>query len=337
MSFGDHSLRGALLLAASLGFASAQAPVLDDPTATWALTWENDSFFGLDENYTSGLRLSYLSGNQKLDAMGRFVAASILKLDTDPSRLRVRRGFSIAQEIYTPRTVNVTTPLPDEHPYAGYLYGRFTRLIEQVDRVDEVSLDVGIVGPSALGQQAQDFVHNIFGREEYLGWDNQIDDTPAVNISYARQRRVAHSKRDQGIGWDCIVNGGFSFGTVETAVRGGANVRIGQNLRTSFGPPRVRPSTAGSGFFRPQQGLSWYVFGGGEVSARAHNIFLDGSLFRDDDPSVEKQVVIADVQSGAAIQLGRTQLTFTYVVRTQEFATQDVNQQFGAFSIARRF
>ncbi|MEM9837911.1 MAG: lipid A deacylase LpxR family protein [Pseudomonadota bacterium] len=322
---------------AILGTASAQdARVLDDPTATWSLTWENDGFFGSDDNYTAGLRLSYLSGNQELDPMGSFLADKILKLDTSPDKLRVRRGISIAQEIYTPEDVDVAEPLPDQHPYAGYLYVRFTRLIEQADRVDQVSLDLGVVGPSALGQEAQNFIHDVVGRERYLGWDNQIDDTPGVNLNYDRQKRIAHGP-ETGLSWDCILNSGFSLGTVDTSVRAGGNVRIGQNLRSGFGPPRVRPATAGSGFFRPQDGMAWYLFAGGEARAVAHNIFLDGSLFRDGDPSVEKNDIVADLQSGAAFQLGRTQLSFTYVWRTQEFETQNENQQFAALSLARRF
>ncbi|NRA31060.1 MAG: lipid A deacylase LpxR family protein, partial [Parvularculaceae bacterium] len=162
--------------------ALAQDVVLDDPTATWSFTWENDGFFGSDQNYTSGLRLSYLSGNSEIDPMGEWVAKRVLGLSTDPSRLRVRKGVSIGQEIFTPEDGDVVEPLPDQHPYAGYLYLRFTRLIEQVDRVDQVAVELGVVGPSALGRQAQDSVHDFFDRERFLGWDNQIADTPAVNL-----------------------------------------------------------------------------------------------------------------------------------------------------------
>jgi len=325
-----------LLGSAAPPAAVAQDVVLDDPTATWSFTWENDGFFGSDQNYTSGLRLAYLSGNSELDKTGEWVAKRLLGLDIDPSRLRVRKGVSIGQEIYTPADGEFTMPLPDQHPYAGYLYLRFTRLIEQIDRADEVSVELGIVGPSALGRQAQDAVHDAFDRERFLGWDNQIQDTPAVNVSYSRQKRVAHSD-EFGLGFDCIVNGGFSVGTVDTSARVGANLRVGQNLKAGFGPPRVRPSSAGSGFFRPQSGGSWYAFAGGEVRARAHNIFLDGSLFRDDDPSVEKNVVVSDLQAGLAGQWKQSQVAFTYVVRSEEFETQDERQQFAAVSLSRRF
>lgn len=326
----------ALSAAAAPYGAFAQSAVLDDPTATWSFTWENDGFFGSDQNYTSGLRLSYLSGNRELDSMGEWVARRVLGLGTDPGRLRVRKGFSIGQEIFTPEDGDVRTPLPDQHPYAGYLYGRLTSLVEQVDRVDQLSVELGVVGPSALGRQAQDSVHDFFDRERFLGWDNQIQDTPGINISYDRQKRVAHKTGD-GLGFDCIVNGGFSLGTVDTSVRAGANIRMGQNLKAGFGPPRVRPSTAGSGFFRPQTGGSWYVFAGGEVRARAHNIFLDGSLFRDDDPSVEKEPVVSDVQAGTALQWKSSQVAFTYVLRSEEFETQNERQQFAAVSLSRRF
>lgn len=127
--------------------ASAQDIIIDDPTAVWSVSVENDGFFGSDRNYTSGFRLAYLSGNQRLDRAGKTLAESILRLDTNPDYLRVRRGISIAQELYTPTDITAAEPLPDQHPYAGYLYVRVTSLIEQIDRVDQISVDLGVVGP----------------------------------------------------------------------------------------------------------------------------------------------------------------------------------------------
>ena len=317
--------------------ALAQDLVVDDPTATWTFALENDGYFGDDDNYTSGLRLGYLSGNKELDAVGRFIARRLMKLDMDPSQMRIRRGISIAQEIYTPRDLTAAEPLPDQHPYAGYLYGLFTSVIEQPERVDQIAIEIGIVGPEALGQESQDLIHNTTGRELAQGWDNQIETTLGFNVNYDRQRRIAHSGEVAGLAWDCIGNFGLSAGTVKTAARIGGNVRLGSNLSGSFGPPRVRPSTAGSGYFIPDGRKSWYVFAGGQVEAVAHNIFLDNAIGRDEGPDVGSQTLVSDAQAGLAVQLGASQIAFTYVLRTEEFDTQEGSQRFGSLSISRRF
>lgn len=336
-----HAILSALGALAAGANAQDPAPpdgiVIDDPAAVWSLTIENDGYFGSDDNYTSGFRLAYLSGNRDLDPLGRFVARRVLRIDAPLGQMRIRRGIALAQEIYTPDTVRAAEPLPDEHPYGAYLYGRITRLIEQPNRVDQLSVDVGVVGPSARGEEAQDFVHSIVGRVKSRGWDNQIGDMPGLNVHYDQQRRLASTGYRGGLGFDVVANAGVSAGTVEVSARLGANMRFGQNLTAGYGPPRVRPATAGSGFFREQGRPAWYLFLGTQVEAVGHNVFLDGSPFAGHDPSVDSNVIVADLQAGAAIQLGRSQLAFSYVRRSEEFRTQDGSQQFGALSLSRRF
>ncbi|MCQ8184843.1 lipid A deacylase LpxR family protein [Parvularcula maris] len=327
----------AALAAALPAAAAAQEMVADDPRATWTIAVENDGYFGDDDNYTSGLRIGYLSGNRKSDAFGRFFARRLLRVDPASEGVKLRRGFALAQEIYTPEDLDTPEFLPDQHPYAGYLYGELTSLVERPNRVDLLSVQLGVVGPSALGQEGQDFVHNITGRELAQGWDNQIEDSVGLNLTYDRQRRFFHLGNRNAFGLDCVGNLGLSGGTVKTAARIGGNLRFGENLGTSFGPPRVRPAHAGSGFFVPQDKRSWYIFAGGQVEAVAHNIFLDNSLFRDSGPDVGSNTIVADFQAGTAIQLGRAQIAFTYILRTPEFEEQEGSQRFGAFSIAKRF
>jgi hypothetical protein len=330
-------IRALAALAAALpAAAAAQSEVVAaDARAVWTLAVENDGYFGDDDNYTSGLRLGYLSGNEDSDAFGHFFARRILGADPSSPDVRMRRGFAIAQQIYTPENLEASAFLPDQHPYAGYLYGELTSLVERPRRVDLLSVQFGVVGPSALGQEGQDFVHNITGRELSQGWDNQIEDALAINLAYDRQRRLL--QLGERVGFDLVGNVGVSAGTVMTAARMGANLRFGERLGTSFGPPRVRPAHAGSGFFRPQGGRSWYVFAGGQVEAVAHNIVLENSLFREGGPDVGSEVLVADFQAGTAIRLGRAQLAFTYILRTPEFEAQRGSQRFGAFSLSKRF
>ncbi len=307
-----------------------------DERATVIFTVENDGYFGEDDNYTSGLRLSYLSKTRELDAASRFFAHKVLGFGTNNPRLRSRRGFALGQEIYTPQDLRASGFLPDQHPYAGYLYGEYTSLIEQPNQVDRVGIQLGVVGPEALGEEAQDLVHDFTGRERALGWSNQLPTALGLNVQYERQRRLALGSVGP-LGWDFVPNLGFSAGTVKTAARTGAFFRMGENLTTGYGPPRVRPNLAGSGFFTPQSVRSWYLFAGANAEAIAHTIFLDGSLFERSDPPVRSKPVVADFQGGAAVQLGPAQLSFTYVYRTREFDEQDEPQQFGALSLAAKF
>jgi len=65
-----------------------------------------------------------------------------------------------------------------------------------------------------------------------------------------------------------------SLGNVSTYAALGAMLRIGNELEADFGPPRVRPVSAGSVFFAPVHRWGWYAFAGVEGRAVLRDISL---------------------------------------------------------------
>ena len=308
--------------------------VREDDEGTFTFVWENDVLGGTDRNYTNGLRLSWLSGTHAADGMSEFLATHVLRADGDAF---VRRGFALGQSIFTPNDIEAEDPLPNQHPYAGWLYGEYSLLIQRLDVVDRLTFQAGVVGSSSGAEWVQNEVHSIIDSAEARGWDNQIKDEAGVVIAYDRQLRALAELGDSGFGMDLTPNMGLTLGNVHTNARLGLTVRLGQDLRNDFGPPRIRPSLAGAGYFTPEDSVSWYVFAGVEGRAVAHNIFLDGSLFRDGDPSVSSKTFVADAQGGLVVQFGGLQVALTYVERTEEFDEQLTRQRFGALSIGGKF
>ncbi|WP_165793612.1 lipid A deacylase LpxR family protein [Hyphococcus luteus] len=334
----------ACALAISAGAAQAQdlaqdaaedAPPLPmDERATWSFVWENDYFANTDRNYTNGVRISYLSGLKQPHGVSSTLAHDILGAGPDAG---IRRGFAVGHSIFTPEDTLATEPLPDQHPYAGWLYGEYSVVVEQRQRVQQITLQAGVVGPAAQGEWLQNNWHDLINGDPVNGWDNQIGNEPGFVLSYDRQFRALREFGDNGFGADLTPSIGASLGNVDTRARGGLTLRIGNDLISDYGPPRVRPALAGAGFFSPVDDFSWYLFLGVNGSAVAHNIFLDGSLFRDGDPSVEKNVLVGEVQAGLALQFRRFQVAYTFVTRTKEFETQTSAQQFGAVSLSMKF
>ena len=68
----------------------------------------------------------------------------------------------------------------------------------------------------------------------------------------------------------------------------------------------------------------------------ARNIFLDGNTFVDSH-SVDKEPFVGDFQAGISFTFGDARLSYTYIVRTQEFDKQDQPDQFGSFNLSYRF
>ena len=317
--------------AKDLGESAAPRP---DERGTYTIVWENDVFLGTDQNYTNGFRASYLSDTFVRNGPEGYIAKNIFGVDQTAA---VRRGIAIGHSIFTPQDIEATGPLPDQHPYAGWVYGEYSAVIDRKDEVDQVSLQVGLVGPSAAGEFIQNNVHDQIGSPEARGWDNQIKDEPGVVLSYDKRFRSIAALGDEELGLDLTPNFGATVGNVHTNARAGLTLRVGQDLRNDFGPPRVRPSQGGAGYFNPIDDFSWYLFAGVEGRAVGHNIFLDGSLFDKSSPAVATERFVADFQGGAVVQYGPTQLAFTYVERTDEFEAQKERQAFGALSLSFKY
>ncbi|MEK9752575.1 MAG: lipid A deacylase LpxR family protein, partial [Rhodospirillaceae bacterium] len=181
---------------------------------TFTLQFENDLFAGTDRNYTNGVRLSWLSpeGGKTLPILqyGRDLLAKIAR---DENR-KTRFGWALGQEIYTPGDRHATAVIPDDRPYAGWLYGALSlhSVIEgeKGARTSEsVELRLGIVGPEALGEQAQDFVHSVRLIEKFDGWDNQLGSEPGILIAYERRWRFAKPwDIGGGVQWDFVPHAG---------------------------------------------------------------------------------------------------------------------------------
>lgn len=315
--------------------AAAQTGALpEDEASTVTFVWENDSFANTDRNYTNGVRLAWLSGTQATSGITEWAARHIVGADEGAVR---RAGFAIGHSIFTPRDIVSTEALPDQHPYAGWLYAELNGVIEQRNIVDQIAVQVGVVGPSAGGEWVQNEFHDLIGIAGANGWDNQIQDEPGIVINYEKKLRRVASFGSTDFGADITPTIGVALGNVYTHARAGLNVRIGQDLQNDFGPPRVRPSLGGSGYFNPDDKFSWYLFAGAEARAVAHNIFIDGSLFRDDGIGLNSKTFVTDYQGGLVLQFWNTQVALTLVERAEEYREQVEPQRFGAFSLSQKF
>lgn len=303
------------------------------PDGTWNVLVENDTFASTDRHYTNGLQFSYLSAKDQVPQFMRSFAGILPGM---PDGARLRSGYVLGHNIYTPDDTTTAAPLPGQRPYAGWLYAGFALLAETENTLTTWELDLGIVGPSAAGEAVQNGFHDLIGSEEAMGWDNQLHDEPGAALTYEYKRRYVAEFEISGFGVDLTQHVGGTLGNVGTYLNSGATVRIGKDLRNDFGPPRIRPSLPGSGFFLAENTFGWYLFGGFDGRIIGRNIFLDGNT-DGDSLSVDRNVFVADVQAGAVVIIGWAKLAYTLVYRTEEFEQQRRGDRFGAVSLSAKF
>ncbi|MBS7811114.1 lipid A deacylase LpxR family protein [Roseococcus pinisoli] len=340
-----HGVLGALLILG--GTAAAQTspipplgvpsnePQIPDPRGTFSFMLDNDLFAGTDKNYTSGFQFDWRSPSYDPPPWLSAITGRMSLIF--PQGGTQRWGLSLGQNIFTPEDTARRNPDPLDRPYAGWLFGAISLASYTPTSYGSIELQMGIVGPGALGEQFQNGVHRIRGFDLAEGWSHQLKDEFGFNVIAGRQWRWNYETGIEGLQYGFVPSLTASLGNVYTYASAGMMIRLGSNLGADFGPPRTRPAQSGSAFFQPQgDGFGWYVFAGVEGRAVARNIFLDGNTWRD-GPRVDREPLVGDMSAGVAVMFRRARLTATYTIRSREFETQHGNSQYGSIAVAFRF
>lgn len=350
MNFFRYLMPLAVLALWPTGQAAAQCAVA-------SIQFENDiGFGGTDRHYTHGSRVSCMSDNQTGDATAREIAGALsfnlggyALLD---SNREVRYSVALGQTMFTPEDLTRTDLIDGDRPYAGWLFGSFGLVLgpraaqkagsTAFDRMESIQLTLGLVGPASGAERTQKLVHSVIDAEKPRGWRNQLRNEPGFILEYEQKWRTDSWNLLPGsnlLQVDLMPSAGVALGNIHTYGSVAATFRIGNRLANDFGPPRIRPSVAGSEYYEPSpdEQLGAYLFFSVGARAVARNIFLDGNTFQSSH-SVEKNNFVGDLQVGAVFSLwGTARVSLTHIIRTREFEEQDALNQFTAFSLSFHF
>lgn len=322
--------------------ASDTPPTAGQRGAIVDFTEENDALVGTDRHYTQGARLAYLGGDNRMPAWMLAVSRAIPILGFDAQAHRL--GVEVGQDIYTPADLSATQLLANDRPYAGWLYTglvlqrRGVAGAGQTPVLENLRLDLGIIGPESLAEDAQVWFHRKWGEHWPQGWDNQLRTEPGFAVKYQRAWRFAWRPDDQATA-DFIPHAGLSAGNVETSFRVGAVGRFGWHLPDDFGIQTIHSLAVPDGgrlVDEDRHPVGFYFFGGAEGSAVLYTTFLDGNIFLV-GPHVAREPFVGELQTGAALVLDRIELALTVAMRTRDFIGQPGNDGYGSLMMKYKF
>ena len=254
-----------------------------------------------------------------------------------PLQAELRVAFSLGQNMFTPANIHTPVALPNDRPYAAWSYlstalqARSTSAGPR-EWLSVWGIDVGAIGPVALGKQVQDFVHDhVAHRPRAEGWDHQLANEPGLNLFNQAKLRWFEGDR-RGFGADAIGHAGFSVGNVSTYANTGATVRLGFGLPDDFGPDVIRSGadTSQAGGTPPPWGA--HIFGGFDTRIVGRDISLDGNTFAHSQ-HVAREVFVGDFQFGLSLTFRRWTICLSQVRRTPEFKLQNHAQAYGSITL----
>lgn len=282
-----------------------------------------------DRHYTSGVKLVYgFQPNwQWLEDFGKW---NFPFFPVDSQETAVAAGLFIGQNIYTPDRID--EPLKrhqKDMKYAGWLYtGLFIqRAVGPV--MDQLELDVGMIGPSARGRQAQNYTHKVLGGNKAIGWEEQINDEPAAHCSWMRRQRLSGVRAGSGGNHDFLAEYGAAAGSLHCDGQIGLIGRwsLLNDLPSDFGPGRfTMPSGAlGRSASMP---ASVYLFGRVSGKGVAYNRFLTG---------LDPKPLVGEFQLGIAIRYKSLEIVYSQTYLTHEFEQQHGTDGWGSLALSWLF
>ncbi len=314
---------------------------------------ENDFYYGgSDRYYTNGIQLTLISPelldfeaapeDSILAAIPSWLGQQVERMPwmQQPGRT-AHLGLSLAQYMFTPEDISQPNPPLDDRPYAGWLnlgIAYHTKIAfpeKNLALLDSFELNLGVVGPASLAENAQKTWHSIIDAPAPMGWDFQLNNEPTLNLYWQRKynfRRNLHGPYN--VEW--LPQYGVALGNVHVHANAGMEFRAGYNLPLDFGVSQMRGASSPPlpGGSIPEDWGPWgfHLFAGAEGAWVARNLFLDGNTF-EDSRSIDKENWVATAKTGFGLRFEYVEVNFTMVWRTKEFVAQPESVRYGSITV----
>ena len=176
--------------------------------------------WGTDEAYTGGIRADFFFTKKR--PYHFFVDRLLPKAGSQPVNI-FQWGFM--QVVYTPRDLLDSAYQPNDYAYAAGLY--LIHSLYSYDPVKKYSfqteINLGVMGPAALGAQTQELIHHVTGYDMPHGWENQLNTDLLFNLNFTVEKQIL----SLGQFAELTVGSKISAGTQMNAVSVYPLIRIG--------------------------------------------------------------------------------------------------------------
>lgn len=280
----------------------------EDDAFDWvAMTLDNDLFVGNDNGYTNGFYVALLDTpeNEAYQPQPAFWVTPLMWSMPDDYRASLNM-YSFAQTMSSPSDITIAIPAENELPYSALLSFRNSFVTVNSDFADRATTTLGLVGPWALGEETQKFVHDLIGADEPKGWDTQLENELVFQFSRARAWR-SWSSRDGGA--DLVTTAEISAGTLLSSVNTSAYIRFGEQLAGSYATMLFTSSRL-SNPLAVKQG--WFFYLGANAGYKFNQIFADGNTFRN-SRSIDYDKEFIGLSTGIAKSWAELAFTFAFV------------------------
>jgi lipid A 3-O-deacylase len=271
-----------------------------------------------DRYFTSGLKLDYIFMK---NPQGKPVLSNIfIRTKNGDHHL----GVTFASNMYTPddKTGQI---VKGDRPFAGWAYAGIVGISNEASTGTRFTSEysIGAIGPVTQQKYMQRQMHKIISRPEVKGWENQIANDIALNLSFTGEKRLM--KPSDNVDLMGIVE--TNVGTVSNYMGVGSMIRIGW-FDDYF-----------KNIYQLDKYKKWQLFAYAKPSARivADNSLLQGGIInfaksKYTIPQDDLKRFYAEMEFGYGLSYRNFNFTYSLNMRTPEFKDAK-NMYWGAVNL----
>ncbi len=282
---------------------------------------DNDAYLGIkqDRYYTNGLTI---------------FLRQVVKESKGNATKRIWSTFA-GQKIYNARSGQTVAIEDVDRPFAAYLFGGGSfHWLQPSENSIKVSVEVGTIGPTALGEEAQTLLHKTVGFYEIEGWEFQVNDefgiNATVNLHYFIFRN-AQKKLDLSLPLKIDVGNTF------TGLQSGILFRTGS--LNPFYHSVATNSTVSTGVEKEVTDQELYFFAKPSLSYIVYDATIQGGLFQKNKGPVifKPRPFVFSQEIGVTYSKNRWALSFALIFESKRLDRAEKSEQYGSAQVYYRF
>lgn len=242
--------------------------------------------------------------------------------------------ISVGQKIFTPYWGQVPKKEDQDRPFAGYLYaGGAYSIFYKKEAVLKTSVEIGTVGPNSLAKNAQIYLHKTVGFYPPEGWDYQIKNELALNLS-TNYSKLLYRIEDNTV--DFSAQGYANLGTTFSGAGASILVRAGR-LNQLFNSA-YHNAVIGNAKTAKLNKSELFFYIKPQLNFVAYDATIQGSLFNNDSPvTFGIKPIVFEQQFGINYSSNRFTADFNIIFKTKEVKSLAQAQNYGGLSLYYRF
>lgn len=286
------------------------------------LTLDNDQYINPnhDRYYTDGTIVSFTHAMQRPDSNSK-LAKRVLE-------------FQFGQQIYNARTAHIYDKKIFDRPLTGYLFANASLdWLYKNESALKLTVQLGTIGPNALGQQVQDAFHKLFGLYPAGPWPgHELNNEFGVNFDLDYKKLLY---RNRGNWFDLAADPEIMLGNTFSYANAGLQIRLGK-LGKLFESASTNSRVSSNANSTAKH--EFYFFAEPQFSYVAYNATIEGGLFiKDKGPTFGIYHMVYVQQLGLQFASQRWSASYTAFIKTREVKSTALGDQWASISVAYRF